>query len=140
MCKTRRISAHCLSTYCYKRIRLLTRFYNRCRRWTNRGLGQNMACTVPSTESSLYHHYHLADGIFDSRDTLVHAISPNVLTEVSKEVEKRTQCDIEHRLINGTRETIDYIICLLLVQHRTLVDWVAATKSKTTKINSGGFV
>ena len=40
--------------------------------------------------------------------------------------------------VNG--ETIDYIICLSLAQHRALVDWVAATKFKTTKINSGGFV
>ena len=40
------------------------------------------------TKLSLCHHCHLADGTFNSRDTLVHAISPNILTEVSKEVKK----------------------------------------------------
>ena len=41
---------------------------------------------------------------------------------------------------NINSETIDYIIHLSLAQHRALVDWVAATKFKIMKINSGGFV
>ena len=48
------------------------------------------SCSMdPSNELSLCCHCHLADGAFDSRDTLVHAVSPNILAEVSKEVEKR---------------------------------------------------
>ena len=33
-------------------------------------------------------HCHPADGAFDTRDALVYAISPKVLPEASKEVEK----------------------------------------------------
>ena len=33
----------------------------------------------PSIELSLCRHYHPADGTFNSRDTLVHTISPNIL-------------------------------------------------------------
>ena len=57
----------------------------------DRGCGQNIVAAWPkavqSNELSLCRHCHPADGAFDSRDTLVHAISPNVLAEVSKEVE-----------------------------------------------------
>ena len=115
-----------------------------CGRQTNRGRGQNVAAwptAIPSNHLSLCRHVHChpADGVFDPRDTLVHAIkfSPNILVEVSNEVENReiTSCDIERQW----QETIAYIICLLSAQHHTLGDWVAATKFKTAKINSGGF-
>ena len=57
----------------------------------DRGRGQNIVAAWPeavqSNELSLCHHCHPADDTFDSRDALVHAISPNVLAEVSKEVE-----------------------------------------------------
>ena len=57
----------------------------------DRRRGQNIVVTCPeavqNNELSLCLHCHPTDGAFDSRDTLVHAISPNVLTEVSKEVE-----------------------------------------------------
>ena len=41
-----------------------------------------------SNELSLYHHCHPADGAFNPRDPLVRTISPNILTDMNKEVEK----------------------------------------------------
>ena len=62
-----------------------------CAEGGRQGHGQNIVAAWPeaiqSNELSLCHHCHPADGTFDSRDTLVHAISPNVLAEVSKDVE-----------------------------------------------------
>ena len=43
---------------------------------------------VLSKNLSLCRHCHPANGTFNPRDTLAHAISPNVFTEVSKEVEE----------------------------------------------------
>ena len=63
-----------------------------CGRRIDRGRGQNIVVAWPlavlSNKLSHSRHCHPADGAFDSRDTLVHAISPNVLTEVSKEIKK----------------------------------------------------
>ena len=66
----------------------------------------------------------------------IYTISPNVFAEVNKDDEKSKITLSKHEW----QETIDYIISLSLAQHHVLVDWVAATKFKTTKINSGGFV
>ena len=67
---------------------------------------------------------------------MMHTISPNILVEVNKDIKKSkitsSKCEWQ--------ETIDYIIHLSLLQHCVLVDWVAAMKFKTTKINSGDFV
>ena len=108
-----------------------------CRRWTDKGCGQNTVAVWPApfrVTNRLCHHCHPADGTFDSRDTLVDAISPNVLTEVSKEVEK-SEIALQYRT-----SIIDYIIHLSLAKCCALVDWVTTMKFKTTKINSGGFV
>ena len=64
-----------------------------CGRRTDRQHGQNIMtqygpAAVSMDPLSLCRHCHPADGAFDFRDTLVHAISPNVFAEVSKEVEK----------------------------------------------------
>ena len=57
----------------------------------DRGCGQNIVAAWPEAVQSnklfVCHHCHPVDVAFDSRDTLDHAISPNVLAEVSKEVE-----------------------------------------------------
>ena len=96
------------------------------RRWINRGHGQNIVITWPavlSNKLSLCHHCHSADGAFNPRDPLVHTISLSVLTRGEQ---RRTR---SHRAsVTEWDETIDYIICVSLVQCHVLVDWIAATK------------
>ena len=73
----------------------------------NRGHGQNIVAAWPKANNlSLCCQCHPANGAFDSRDTLVHAISLNILAEVSKEV--KTNGCITISSING--KDIDYII------------------------------
>ena len=78
----------------------------------NRGHGQNIVATWPeaiqSNKLSLCHHCHPADGAFDSRDTLVHAISPNVLAELSKEV-KMSEVASRYRASMATESQEDYL-------------------------------
>ena len=62
-----------------------------CGKWVIGGVAKNILAVWPeavqSNKLSLCRHCHPADGTFNSRDTLVHAISPTILAEVSKEVE-----------------------------------------------------
>ena len=87
---------------------------------------------------SLCRHCHPADGTFDSGDTLVHVLFLQISLQrwAKKSKRARSHCNVKHQW----QETIDYIIRFSVVQRCTLVDRVAATKFKTTKINSGGFV
>ena len=58
-----------------------------------------------SNKLSICRHCHPADGAFNSRprDTLIQAISPNVLSEVSKEVEK-SEIALRYRASMGNGE------------------------------------
>ena len=90
---------------------------------------------IPSSELSLCRHCHPADGAFNSRGTLVHAISPNVLTEVSKEV-KKSEIASRYQASMVRNHQLDYIICLSLVAVLSACRLGAATKFKTMKIEN----
>ena len=97
------------------------------------GSARQQPFNITNSQLSVCCHCHPADGTFNPRDALIHTISPNVLAETNKEVEK-SEIASRYRASMARNHRLHHPFIVGVAPHA-----FAVTKFQT-KINSGGLV